>query len=249
MMLLATMWHGMCAAQAAMCVMMRVLQVTMCNMLCALQAAMRVCTFCWHCRRASAVATAFNTSAKPSKKLPGPSRDKISYSPVPQQAVPQEGVAVLKLLLQPVATSAAVAAAAAAEATAIQPPQQQQQQLPAGVVVLGSGKASSPLWLMRAVVTPWSDEDSISVWASRGAMFQQQQQQQQQQQGLAAESYGSSGSGSRSTAAAAAGAGVQQPGGGVSLTVDGQEVQSMEAFVQQLIALGQQAQQQQQQQQ
>jgi hypothetical protein len=200
-----------------------------------------VCILWCCCRRASAVATAFNPSAKPAKKPPGSSRDKISYSPVQQQAVPQEGVAVLKLLLQPRATSAAVAAA---EATAASPQQQQQQQLPAGVVMVGSGKASSPLWLMRAVVTPWSDDDSLSVWASRGAMFQQQQQQQHQQRDLAA----GSGTGMGSSTAAAAGAGAQEAGGAVSLTVDGQEVQSMEAFVQQLIALSQQAQQQQQQQ-
>lgn len=191
---------------------------------------------CWPRRRASAVATAFNPSAKPTKKPPGPSRDKISYSPVQQQAVPQEGVAVLKLLLQPVASSAA---AGAAEATATPPQQQQQQKLPAGVVVLGSGKASSPMWLMRAVVTPWSDDDSLSVWASRGAMFQQQQQQA----ALAA----GGGTGLGSTAVAAEAAGAQQAGGAVSFTVDGQEVLSMEAFVQQLIALSQQAQQQQQQ--
>jgi hypothetical protein len=156
-------------------------------------------------------------------------------------------VAVLKLVLQPAALQPAAAAATANAATAAdvgaaaagvigqdsqqQQQQQQQQRRRDGVAVFGSGKSSSPLWLMQAYVTPWSDDDSLSVWASRGAVLQQQQQQPAAAAGSSAEAVGTSSSGSSS---------------GLSLTVDGQEVQSMEAFVQQLIALSQQAQQQQQ---
>lgn len=155
---------------------------------------------------------------------------------------------MLKLVLQPAAvaqqSSAAAAASAAADvaynagqADASNVPaqqawslQQQEQQQQQSVVVFGSGKGQTLLWRMQAAVTPWCDDDSLAVWASRGAVIQQQHQQ------------AAAGSSVAGADAAAVGS------SGLSLKVDGQEVASMEAFVQQLIALSQQAQQQQQQQ-
>lgn len=208
--------------------------------MCVQHAAVSAYLFTFPCRRAKAIAAALDpTAAKPPKHPPPPSSTRISYIPAQQYSIPTEGVAVLKLVLQPAALQPAAAAAtataadvgAAAAAVNGQDSQQQQQQRRRdGVVIFGSGKSSSPLWLMQAYVTPWSDDDSLSVWASRGAVLQQQQQPAAAA-GSSAEAVGTSSSGSSS---------------GFSLTVDGQEVQSMEAFVQQLIALSQQAQQQQQ---
>jgi len=213
-------------------------------------------------RRATAVAEVLNPSGKkPAKKPPPPSSSAVSYSPAKQQLLPPTGVAVLKLLLHPAATAqpqtqpqtAAEAAGAAApvvleesvNAAGAGGPgfeSQRQHHSPAFCIV-GSGKASSVLWRMQADVTPWSDDDSLSVWASRGAVLQQQQQQQQS---AAAGSSGSSSLGDPAAASAAAAGG--SGGNPLSVSVNGEEVPSMEAFVQQLIALSQQAQQQEQQQ-
>lgn len=204
-------------------------------------------------RRATAVAEVLNPSGKkPAKKPPPPSSSAVGYSPAKQQPLPPTGVAVLKLLLYPAATAQPQTAAAAGSGAAPVVPEEalaaagaggsgfesQRQRHSPTFCVVGRGKASSVLWRMQAEVTPWCDDDSLSVWASRGAVLQQQQQQQ-----AAAGSSGSSNVGD--TVAATGGSSGGSP---LSLNVNGEEVPSMEAFVQQLIALSQQAQQQEQQQ-
>jgi hypothetical protein len=102
--------------------------------------------------------------------------------------------------------------------------QQQQQQQREVVRVVGKGKAALRYWLMSAKITPWSNDDSLAAWAAAGAEIRgQQQQQQQQQQGL---------DGGFAAAAGAAGGG---DGGGLSVSVDGQQIESLEALLRQLL--------------
>jgi len=104
------------------------------------------------------------------------------------------------------------------------PQQQQQQQQQQAVRVVGAGKSAVVYVLMRPFVTPWLDQDSLEAWISSGAAIDQQQQQQQQQAegGFIPE--------------------VQQPGtpssrsSGVTVQVDGQQVEALEALIKQLLA-------------
>jgi hypothetical protein len=159
-----------------------------------------------------------------------------------QHQLPADGAVVLKLLLQPQATldaaakasaaAAAVASAAgvtdassstAAAAGVLAGEQQQQREV---VRVVGKGKAALRYWLMSAKVTPWSNEDSLAAWAAAGAVIQgQQQQQQQQQQGLTAGFAG----------AAADGAAVADDDGALTVGLDGQQIESLEALLKQLL--------------
>jgi hypothetical protein len=200
--------------------------------------------FCFFCRRLATILAADASSAKPAKRPPKLTRTQVSHAPVVQHQLPADGAVVLKLLLQPQATldaaaqasaaaaaaaagvagatpdksssSSAAAAAAAGKAAGEQQHQQQQREV---MRVVGKGKAALRYWLMSAKITPWSNEDSLAAWAAAGAEIQQQQQQ-----GVA--------SGLAAADGAAAG-GVE--GSGLSVSVDGQQIESLEALLRQLL--------------
>jgi hypothetical protein len=203
------------------------------------------------CRRLATILAADASSAKPAKRPPKLTRTQVSHAPVVQHQLPADGAVVLKLLLQPQATldaaakaaaaadaaagtagvsstsasssSSAAAAAAAGKVAGEQQQQQQQQQQREVVRVVGKGKAALRYWLMSAKITPWSNEDSLAAWAAAGAEIQQQQLQQQQQGAASGVAAGD--------AAAASGA----DAAGMSLSVDGQQIESLEALLRHLL--------------
>jgi hypothetical protein len=190
-------------------------------------------------RLAAVLPESSSPPSKPAKKMPPPSSSQISYQPVWQQQLPAEGVAVLKLQLTPAAASGAVAAGDVAVGQPAPVSQQEQQQpalVLAGVRHVGCGKAAAEMWLMQAAVSPWTDADSLAVWASRGAVLQQGEMQEQH-------AAGGAGSVAAAAAHASAAAGASSDGG-LSLMLDGKPVESFDAFMQQLLAASQQQQQQ-----
>lgn len=161
-------------------------------------------------RRLDVITSAHADAPKPAKKPPRPSAAQVGYRPVPYQPLPDDGAVVLKLLLSPAPDACGSAGGVAAAAAGQQAAEQQrpQQQQPAALRVVGVGKAATRMRLMVPAVRGWSDADSLAAWAARGAEVSAPPQEQQ---GAAP--------------------------GGLSVSVDGKQLASLEALVQQLLAV------------
>lgn len=156
------------------------------------------------------------------RRSPRPSSGQVGHILARESQLPASGAAVLRLeLLLPAASTAGD--------VELGHPEQQQQQVPTpqaggssaaparSQLVFGSGRSTSRLVLMQPRVTPWTDADSLELWASMGAEVQQPQPM------------------ASSAAEGPAAAGL----GGLQLQLDGQPVQSLETLLQQLLVSAQ----------